>query len=271
MIALFAVSTLTHTGQAIYHKTWFLLPTAVLCGCMEVLGWGARLWSHYQPLNSIPFQIQITCTIIAPTPLLAATFIIFGRLIDRLGSIYSRLTPKQYAFLFLGCDLISLSVQAVGGGLAATADKEKGENPEVGGHIMLGGIAFQLFAITVFCICSGEYIWRYLKKRPFHKTTAPGQTTRGSLTDKLTFMLAALTLSTFVLVIRSVYRTIELVDGWNGTIISTEWYFCVFDGSMIVIAIYLLNIVHPGIFLLAEDQDHMPEKYKLMSRSTLSI
>ena len=48
---------------------------------------------------------------------------------------------------------------------------------------------------------------------------------------------------------RSVYRTIELVDGWDGRIIQTELYFNVMDGAMIVISMYCLNVLHPGRLL----------------------
>lgn len=67
---------------------------------------------------------------------------------------------------------------------------------------------------------------------------------------------------------------IEFADGWNGKVISTQWVFSawsftwlsfpnlkviigdyadVFDGTMIVLAMYTLNIFHPGIYLRGED------------------
>lgn len=45
---------------------------------------------------------------------------------------------------------------------------------------------------------------------------------------------------------RSIYRTIELVDGWNGRIIKNELYFNVMDGAMIIASMYCLNVLHPG-------------------------
>ena len=49
--------------------------------------------------------------------------------------------------------------------------------------------------------------------------------------------------------VRSVYRTIELVDGWNGRIIKNELYFNIMDGAMIVAAMFCLNELHPGRLL----------------------
>ena len=45
------------------------------------------------------------------------------------------------------------------------------------------------------------------------------------------------------------YRTIELVDGWEGRIIKNELYFNVMDGAMIVASMYCLNVFHPGLLL----------------------
>ena len=48
----------THIVQASYFRLWFLLPTAVLCGFLELIGWSARLWSSQHPFLKEPFTIQ---------------------------------------------------------------------------------------------------------------------------------------------------------------------------------------------------------------------
>lgn len=50
----------THFGQAIHYRYWFLLPTIVLAGAGECLGWSARLWSSKTFLGSAqtPYTIQ---------------------------------------------------------------------------------------------------------------------------------------------------------------------------------------------------------------------
>lgn len=101
-----------HVGQAIYFRLWYLLPTIVLAGAGEILGWSGRLWSSINIPNEIPFLMQyvspppqsynlpltnchfrISTTIIAPTFLTAANFIIFGRIVDLLGPQYNRVSP----------------------------------------------------------------------------------------------------------------------------------------------------------------------------------
>ncbi|KAF9035019.1 RTA1-like protein [Hymenopellis radicata] len=243
-LVLFSISTVAHIGQAVTYRTWWMLGTAVLCGLLEILGWVARLWSSYNPGLDVPYEMQLTCTILGPTPLLAANFVIMEHLINRLGSGYSRLTPKWYIILFCCCDILSLVVQAIGGGSAADAVSTDGD-PEKGGHIMLGGIVFQMVTITVYALCATEFFFRYFSDKPI-----PGRgSTRGHLTLKLKLLSGAVVFSTVLLFIRAVYRTIELADGWTGRIIETEVYFNVLDGAMVIVAIYTVNILHPGLLL----------------------
>ncbi|KAF4581569.1 hypothetical protein EYR40_009853 [Pleurotus pulmonarius] len=255
-IVLFGISTFTHTVEAIFLRTWWLLPTACLAGALEVLGWAGRLWSSDNITGVQPFQIQITATILAPTPLVAANFIILGRIIARLGPTYSRLSPKWYTIVFLSCDIVALVVQGVGGGMASSA-AGSGRDPSLGGRVMLGGIAFQLVAIAVYAVCALEFYLRYLWDRPLDSEVpkpihGDRDATRGIFTSRLKFMSAGLAFSTLCVFIRSVYRTIELADGWGGRIITTEVYFNVLDGAMIVLAMYTLNVANPGFLLTRE-------------------
>jgi hypothetical protein len=111
--------TVLHVGQAIFYRTWFMIPTAGFAGILEILGWSGRLWSSRNVHLKTPFMIQfviltllyiayptsfefrITGCIIGPTPLLAADFVIFGIIIERLGAGYSRLAPKWCTFSLL--------------------------------------------------------------------------------------------------------------------------------------------------------------------------
>jgi hypothetical protein len=47
----------------------------------------------------------------------------------------------------------------------------------------------------------------------------------GHVTTRVKLMVAGLAFSTLVIFIRSIYRTIELTDGWRGRIIQTQLYF----------------------------------------------
>ncbi|EGN94128.1 hypothetical protein SERLA73DRAFT_188718 [Serpula lacrymans var. lacrymans S7.3] len=250
-VVLYSISTLVHLFQCIRARLWWLLPTAVFAGVAEILGWSARLWSSKNPHILIPYEIQLTATILAPTPLVAANFIILGKIIGRLGSRYSRLSPKLYTFVFCSFDVICLIVQAVGGASAATA-VGKQQSPNNGGNIMLGGIVAQMISITVYVACAGEFFLRYFSDSPLRRVfpvDSPNNAGGNVIDPNMKLMIMALIFETTCIFIRSVYRTIELANGFTGRIISTQVYFNVLDGAMITLAIFTLNIAHPAVLL----------------------
>ncbi|KAJ7483579.1 RTA1 like protein-domain-containing protein [Mycena latifolia] len=251
-VVLFGISTVLHTAQATYYRMWWLLPTACLCGVGELVGWAGRLWSSSDPTLSDPYMMQITTTIISPTPLIAVNFILLSRIVQRLGVCYSRLAPRWYTRIFLSCDIIALVIQGAGGGLAASANDQAGS--QMGANIMLAGIAFQFGTV-----CAGEFLRRYALDLPL-RGEAPQSGAKALLTRRLRLMIAALAFSTLVLFIRSVYRLIELSGGWNGRVIQTEVYFNVLDGGMVVLAIYTMNIAHPGLLLRQTAAEDIAEK-----------
>jgi len=86
-------------------------------------------------------------------------------------------------------------------------------------------------------------------------TTRSGYGSRVPRTPRLRIMLIGMTTMTGFIIIRSIYRTVELADGWGGKVIETQWLFDVFDALMIVLAMLTLNIIHPGVFLKPEESN----------------
>jgi hypothetical protein len=62
----------------------------------------------------------------------------------------------------------------------------------------------------------------------------------------LTSPSVALWLATIFILIRSIYRVVELQGGFNGTVASNEVAFMVLEGPMIILATFLLVVFHPG-------------------------
>jgi chromate transport protein ChrA len=114
------------------------------------------------------------------------------------------------------------------------SDKVNG-NTKPGTDIMVAGIIFQLASITVFMFCAADFLRRVLNQRLLH-------TVQGSLTP----LLAAMVFSIVCIYARSIYRTIELLQGWSGFLISHERYFIALDGAMMILAVAVFNVIHPG-------------------------
>jgi len=177
--------------------------------------------------------MQITTLIIAPVFFSAAAYITLGALIRIVGRDSSLLSPRMYVIIFSSFDVISLVIQAIGGGSASVAD-QRGTSTKAGTHIMVAGILFQLATMLVFVVFALDFVRRSAGMEK------PGATSK---------CIYALGFSILVIVIRSIYRSIELLQGWSGYLITHERYFIALDGAMMVLAVGVYNIVDPAVLL----------------------
>lgn len=132
-----------------------------------------------------------------------------------------------------------------------------------------------------------EYLWRVYKNRPIRPSigvtelqklgdsanpstiSIPTAVGWERITKKIGHMIIGMAVAALFIYIRSIYRTIELLDGWSGPIIQNETLFSkytthlrltdtnvlicphldVLDGMMIFLALFTLSVFHPGRLL----------------------
>lgn len=135
---------------------------------------------------------------------------------------------------------------------SAEANQVNGDTAP-GTHIMVAGIVFQLFSITVFVVCAADFIRRTMRRRLLQQ-----------LTGSVIPLLGAMILSILCIYVRSIYRTIELSQGWSGFLITHEKYFIALDGAMMFVAVAVFNILHPGWLLPSR------ERMSTLKRETLT-
>ncbi|KAI9039810.1 RTA1 domain-containing protein [Aspergillus affinis] len=176
--------------------------------------------------------------VIAPTFFTAGIYVLLGSLIRVLGPESSFLRPKWYLWIFCTCDAISLVVQAIGGGMAASQAGKVDGDTEPGTYTMVAGIVFQMASITAFVVCGIDFLRR--SRRPH---------LREQFTVRMRYLMMATIFSVVVIYVRSIYRTVELLEGWKAYLITTEWFFIGLDGITMVLAVVVFNFIHPGWFL----------------------
>ncbi|KAJ5770597.1 uncharacterized protein N7511_002648 [Penicillium nucicola] len=243
---LFGLSMVAHTFQFCWKRTWWCSVFAIGC-LVELLGWAGRTWSSYCPYNSTAFMIQISTLIIAPTFFTAGIYILLGRFIQIFGRDSSFLSPKQYLWIFCTCDIISLVVQAAGGGIASSESDKIGGDTAPGTNTMVAGIVFQLVSITIFVGFAGDFLRRITRLGYLR-----------SASGSFIMLMGAMALSVVCIYIRSIYRTVELAQGWDGYLITHESYFTGLDGVMMIIAVVVFNAFHPGWLLPAVGDVGLP-------------
>lgn len=141
----------------------------------------------------------------------------------------------MYLYIFCTVDIISLVIQAVGGASAAFAyQKNPPASTTNGTHIMVAGILFQLASIIVFSALFTLVIKRALRSG---NSTLKERKVKG--------IIAATVFAVVCVVIRSIYRTVELLQGWTGYLITRERFFLALDGSMMVSVVIVFVIAQP--------------------------
>jgi hypothetical protein len=198
---------------------------------------------------------------IAPTFFTAGIYVILGRMIAIAGPGVSPIGPVWYLWIFCTVDVISLVIQAVGGGSAAVAfNSEPQGNTKIGTNIMVAGIDFQLVSVVIFSVLFFLFLYRASAKLnlPAFKN------------DKNMKLLVLVTsFSILLIIMRSIYRTVELAGGWTGHVIETERYFIALDGAPMAALVIAFNILHPGVLInriIARNGVQIAEKTEKKSR-----
>lgn len=238
---------------------WTRAATKCVIHCTaEAIGWAGRTWNAKCPYNHDAFLMQITTLIIAPTFFAAGLYVLLGVLIKQLGPQTSALSPSRYAIIFCTCDVISLVVQAVGGALAAKASVDVNGNSATGTHVMVAGIVFQLFTMSIFALLVVDFLRRASSL---------------AIPRRMKLVLVALFVAFLMIYIRSIYRTVELAEGWRGFLITHEGYFIGLDATLMVVAVTVFLVFDPAVLLQGEtvslgtgdgDRD-IPEQKHLLS------
>ncbi|ODV61107.1 RTA1 domain-containing protein [Ascoidea rubescens DSM 1968] len=151
---------ITHAVFGVFYKQ-FYFGIAFFIGCLlEVIGYIARTLSNNDPTNDDLFLIQIVTLTIAPAFIMAGNYYLLAKLVAVYGNFYSFLKPIAYSYIFVFCDLISLVLQGLGGGISASSlSSEDNESADLGNDIMLAGLIFQVISMSVFLVFWLDFVY----------------------------------------------------------------------------------------------------------------
>jgi hypothetical protein len=118
-----------------------------------------------------------------------------------------------------------------GGGIQATGTASA---LTTGTHIIIGGLFVQLFVFGFFVIVAVVFHIR-IHKMP----------TRTSFTLPWHKHLYVLYGTSSLIMVRSVFRVIEYLQGFNGYLLRHEYYMYIFDALLMFAVMIVFNIFHP--------------------------
>ncbi|PIG89089.1 hypothetical protein AARAC_011274 [Aspergillus arachidicola] len=159
--------------------------TFVIGGIFEIIGYIGRAMSSKQSPNWTlgPYLVQTLFLLLAPALLAASTFVTG--------------------------DVLSFLLQGAGGGIQSSGNLE---SMKTGEHIIVVGLFVQIF-LGFFIVTASHFYWK-IKKYPIQRSCTPN--------IPWAKHLHVLYLASFLILVRSIFRLAEYLQGNNGYLLHHE-------------------------------------------------
>ncbi|GME29236.1 Rta1 domain protein [Neofusicoccum parvum] len=214
-------------------RTWYLT-AFVIGGFFELVGYAGRAVSASQDVGCwtmMPFIIQSIFLLVAPALFAASIYMILGRItLLTDGEQHSIIRRTWLTKFFVGGDIISFLMQTGGGGMMAKGSK-------VGEQLIVGGLFVQLFFFSFFVVVAGM----------FHRRMAMVPTSKACLPEvRWRHYLCTLYIVSLLVLVRSVFRVVEYLQGSDSFLMRTETFLYIFDALLMFAVMAWMNWFHPG-------------------------
>ncbi|KAK0625111.1 RTA1 like protein-domain-containing protein [Bombardia bombarda] len=246
--ALAAVSTIFF---GVWKRTWGY-SIAVAMGCiLECAGYVGRYQLGINPWNGNAFKTQIVSIVLGPTLICVGLYLTLKHVVSALNPSLSRVPPRVYPLFFVPADVSCLVIQAIGGGIAASAGRDKLELLQHGNRVIIAGIVLQVVVLGLFGAFSGVYLVQV--RRWIRSGAAEAEGARDGAValwgnGRFRMFLYAMMGAYSAFLVRCVYRIAEMAGGWGNHIMQDEPSFVVLESFMVLIGSGLLAAFAPGVF-----------------------
>ncbi|KAI1059258.1 hypothetical protein LB507_004145, partial [Fusarium sp. FIESC RH6] len=224
---IFAILSCLHLWRLHKAKAWYFIPFTIggacICRTVETIGYAARIISHNNKEFVPAYSVQAILILVAPALFAASIYMILGRIIVSLRAQHLSLSPVRWLTKAFVCgDIVSFSLQAAGGSIQASGQK-----------IILAGLFVPIVVFGFFVITSGLFHVKCLKN--------PTLATREDAFPWKLDLHVLYTVSIIILV-RSIFRVVESLQGNGGYLISHEVFLYIFDAILMAIVMVVFLI-----------------------------
>lgn len=237
--ALFLLSMFLHIYQTTLTRSRSTIPLIIGCLC-EALGYIGRILNARETPASRadyslgPYIMQALLLLIAPLLIAATVYMTLGYVVLATdGEKHAMIKERFLTKLFVIGDIFAFLVQSTGGGLLA---KGEPDSKQAGNWIVIGGLGIQILFFGMFMVVAAMFGIR-MHARPTERSQLPQVRWR--------LHLGVLFVASLLIMIRSVFRVVEYVQGTDGYLLSHEVFLYVFDALPMIVAVVLFNIWHP--------------------------
>ncbi|QKX55539.1 uncharacterized protein TRUGW13939_02633 [Talaromyces rugulosus] len=241
-LVVFSIFLAGQVVLAICCKSWSY-SGLIICGMiLEILGYIARILIHTNPFSFPYFLMNLTCIGLGPVLFSASIYLCLSHIVILYGEKLSLIRPKTYVLFFLCCDVACLALQGAGGAVTSIAVHSE-QLRQVGTRILIAGLACQVGSLVAFITCSILFFVRVMNSPQLRRK----DTEQLRQTRKWRYFLCGLATAVTTILTRSVFRVIELKNGFSGGLANDEVAFMILESLMVVIACIPLTTFHPGL------------------------
>ncbi|WOO83636.1 Protein RTA1 [Vanrija pseudolonga] len=233
-VVLYALCGIVFVINHILFKGWYFL--ALTFGTfMMAAGIAMRVVSYYRLQWNAGFIIMQVLVILSPCLLIAANYILLGRIAGHLDAQkHMFIRPSRVSWVFVISDIVTFLVQGGASGIASSDNKN---TANVGEKILLAALIVQLVSFLLF-----TFMWCLFTYRAWRDPVLWDLDWWKPLNWLLGF-------NCVMFLIRSIFRTIEFGEGWDGKLRTHEAYWAALDCLPIFLAIVLYTWYWPSRIL----------------------
>ncbi|KAF3017033.1 hypothetical protein E8E14_000140 [Neopestalotiopsis sp. 37M] len=236
---LFLITTLLHFWQMFRTKSWFL--GALVAGCFtEFIGYAARARSSTEEpgcWRMMPYIVQNVFILLSPALFSASVYVILGKIVEVAdGDSHVLIKRRKITKTFVIGDLVCLFLQCASGGLMG-GSRALPALYDIGNGLVIATLILQLLWFLFFVVVA----------LMFHRSMLKTPTPTAQRPDvRWQKYLITLYIVSLLVMIRSLFRAIEYIEGKTGYLQSTEAFFYVFDTILMFFAVVYLHWKHPS-------------------------
>ncbi|KAJ2893347.1 putative RTA1 domain protein [Zalerion maritima] len=245
----FALSAIGHIWQCQLYKSWKLIGLHPICAVMFAVGYAMREYLaldnyvYRGSQNLIIYVLSQVFIYICPPLLELANYHVLGRIFYYVPYL-APLPPGRVLSIF---GLLMIFVETLNALGVALSSNPTGSNQDLGSRLTIAALAIQLAVIAIFIVLTAI----------FHARCAKIQIRSKSVTTPLVVLYTSMCL----ILIRCIYRLVEHLGNTSvdisdlesmrslSPVLRYEWYFFVFEGTLMLCNSTIWNVFHPGRFL----------------------
>ncbi|EFQ99635.1 RTA1 domain-containing protein [Nannizzia gypsea CBS 118893] len=248
---LFSLTTGAHIIQAfVFRKpfSWVLLVGAV----WEAIAYALRAAGTtdlYQKGFGVPHHVLVA---LAPLWINAYVYMVLGRMVHFFlpDKRCFGISARKLTVIFVCLDVLAFLTQ---GGSTSLLNSDTPNTVRIGINVYMGGIGLQELFVLIFFGLAVRFQYKMTKVEHAEGAGRPWRP-----------LLYTVYASLVMITVRIIYRLVEYSGGLYSALARNEAVFYALDATPMFIALFALNIFHPGRFLVGpgSEFDKKPKKDK---------